>query len=86
MKNLSLKVACLLAAVVIWILVAGTTIVEADVGLPLEIDGLANGLTAAGSAVPDSQDSVGQVCSRVRALGRRMPPCRSPGCSRRNWG
>ncbi len=53
-KNLSLKVACLLAAVVIWILVAGTTIVEADVGLPLEIDGLANGLTAAGSALPDN--------------------------------
>lgn len=53
MKNLSLKIACLLAAAVIWMLVAGTTLVEADVELPLEITGLAEGLTVAGSVLPE---------------------------------
>ena len=52
-KNLILKLACLLAALIIWTLVAGTTMVEADVGLPLEVVGLADGLTIEGSTLPD---------------------------------
>ena len=53
MKNLFLKIACMVVAVLVWILVAGTTMVEADVGLPLQVVGLADGLTIAGNTVPD---------------------------------
>lgn len=53
MKSVFLKIACLLAALLIWILVAGTTMVEADVSLPLKIAGLPDSLTVAGSTLPD---------------------------------
>jgi hypothetical protein len=63
-KNLSLKISCLLAALLIWMLVAGTTMVESDVGLPLEVVGLGDGLTVGGSALPE----LGLVKLRVSKL------------------
>lgn len=63
-KNFTLKIACLVAALFIWILVAGTTMVEVDVGLPLQVEGLADGLTIAGSSLPDE----GLVRLRVSKL------------------
>ncbi len=52
MKNLFLKIACVVAAILFWILVAANTIIEADVGLPVLVVGLGDGLTTAGSTVP----------------------------------
>jgi len=63
-KHLFLKIACFVAAIVIWIQVAATTTIEADVNLPLEVVGLAEGLTTAGSALPPQ----GQVRLRTSKL------------------
>jgi hypothetical protein len=65
-KSLILKLACFLAALMIWALVAGTTLVEADVGLPLEVAGLADGLTIEGSTLSDL------VLVRLRASRLRL--------------
>ncbi len=54
MKNVLLKVGCLVVAVLIWIQVAATTVIESDVSLPLEVTGLADTLTVAGSNLPES--------------------------------
>ncbi|HOX26632.1 MAG TPA: CdaR family protein [Candidatus Krumholzibacteria bacterium] len=64
MKHLFLKIACLVAAILVWIQVASTTTVEADVSLPLEVVGLETGLTTAGSALPD----LGRVRVRTSKL------------------
>ncbi len=53
MKNLLLKIACVVVAVLVWIQVAATTMVETDIGLPLEVVGLQGGTTVAGSTLPD---------------------------------
>jgi hypothetical protein len=60
-KNLFLKIACVVVAILVWIQVAATTIVEADVGMPMEVVGLADHLTIAGNTLPE----MGRV--RVRA-------------------
>ncbi|MEZ4387635.1 MAG: hypothetical protein R3D98_08670 [Candidatus Krumholzibacteriia bacterium] len=52
MKNLTLKIACAVVAVLVWIQVAATTMVEADVSLPMEIVGLGDDWTVAGSSLP----------------------------------
>ncbi len=54
MRNLTLKIACVVVAVLVWIQVAATTMMEADVGLPMEIVGLGEGWTVEGSALPDA--------------------------------
>lgn len=53
MKNLALKIFCVLAAVVIWGFVASTTLVEADVSLPLRVVGLDERWTVEGSGLPE---------------------------------
>jgi hypothetical protein len=63
-KSLLLKIFCVLLAVVIWIQVAASTMVETDVGLPLEVINLGEGLTVSGSALPDQ----GQARLRVSRL------------------
>jgi hypothetical protein len=52
-RNLTLKIACVVVAILVWIQVASTTMVEADVSLPMEIVGLGEGWTAEGSALPE---------------------------------
>ena len=64
MKNLFLKIACVIVAVLVWIQVAAITMVEADVGLPLQVVGLADGLTIAGNTVP--------AISRVRVRAPKL--------------
>ncbi len=54
MKNVLLKVGCLVVAVLVWIQVAATTMIESDVSLPLEVSGLADTLTVDGSNLPES--------------------------------
>lgn len=53
MNRLGLKISCLLAAVLIWIQVAATSVVESVADLPLRVTGLSEGLTIAGSELPD---------------------------------
>ncbi|MBD3222706.1 hypothetical protein GF314_15845 [bacterium] len=53
MRNLTLKIACVVVAILVWIQVASTTMVEADVSLPMEIVGLGEGWTVDGSALPE---------------------------------
>lgn len=53
MKNLALKIFCILAAVVIWVFVASTALVEADVSLPLKVVGLDERWTVEGSGLPE---------------------------------
>jgi hypothetical protein len=67
-KNLALKIVCVLAALLIWIRVAATTIVETDVDLPLRVVGLADDLTVAGSALPE-YSRVKLRTSKLRLIG-----------------
>lgn len=53
MNRLGLKITCFVAAVLIWIQVAATSEVETVVDLPLQVSGLAEGLTVAGSELPE---------------------------------
>lgn len=53
MKNLTLKIACVLVSILVWIQVASTNMVESDVNLPMEIVGLDDEWTVAGSALPE---------------------------------
>jgi YbbR domain-containing protein len=53
-KNVLLKVSCLVVAILVWIQVAATTMVEADVSLPLEVVGLPDTLTVDGSNLPEA--------------------------------
>jgi YbbR domain-containing protein len=52
MNRIGLKITCVLAAVLIWIQVAATSVVETVIDLPLQVSGLADGLTVAGSELP----------------------------------
>ncbi len=52
MNRLGLKISCVVAALVIWMQVASTSTVEQDTSLPLQVVGLDQGLTYAGSEVP----------------------------------
>lgn len=52
MKNLALKIGCVVVATLVWILVATTTMVEADVELPVETVGLEETWTTAGNTMP----------------------------------
>jgi YbbR domain-containing protein len=52
-KNLTLKIVCALVAILVWIQVASTALVEADVSLPLQVVGLDGRWTLAGSGLPD---------------------------------
>jgi hypothetical protein len=52
-KNLFLKIACVLVALVTWLLVAATTMVEEDLRLPMVVVGLGEGMTVEGSTLPD---------------------------------
>lgn len=53
MKNLTLKIVCVFMAILVWIQVASTTVVEADVSLPMRITGLDEGWTVAGNSLPE---------------------------------
>ncbi len=70
MKNLGLRIACLVAAVIIWVQVASTTIIEADVALPLEVANLGTGLTVAGNALP-AQAEVRLRASKLRVFAHK---------------
>ena len=52
MNRLGLKISCLLAAGLIWIQVAATSVVESVADLPLRVTGLSEGFTIAGSELP----------------------------------
>ncbi len=52
MNRIGLKISCLLAAVLIWVQVAATSVVEQTADLPLQLSGLATDLTVAGSDIP----------------------------------
>jgi YbbR domain-containing protein len=49
MNRLGLKISCLLVAMLIWFQVAGNSDLEQTVSLPIEVTGLADGLTTLGS-------------------------------------
>ncbi len=70
MKKLLLQIACVIAALLIWMQVASTTVVETDVQLPLSVVGLADGLTVAGSALPET-GPVRVRLSRLRLFAHR---------------
>ncbi|MBU2499774.1 hypothetical protein KJ682_00460 [bacterium] len=66
MNRLGLKISCLLAAIVIWIQVAATSVVEQDIMMPLRVTGLQSGLTIAGSDLP------AEIPVRVRGSKLRL--------------
>ncbi len=66
MNRIGLKIACLAAAVVIWIQVASTTVSEADLKMAIEIVNLPEGLAVTGVAVPR------EAVVRVRAAKLRV--------------
>lgn len=66
MNRLGLKISCLLAAIVIWIQVAATSVVEQDIMMPLRVTGLESGLTIAGSDLP------AEIPVRVRGSKLRL--------------
>lgn len=53
MNRIGLKIACLVASIVIWVQVAATSIVEHNSHLPLKVTGLEQGLTVEGSVLPE---------------------------------
>jgi YbbR domain-containing protein len=53
MNRLGLKIICVLIAVVIWLQVASSFVVEQSTHLPLRVLGLADELTIAGSVLPE---------------------------------
>jgi len=70
MKHLGLKITCLVAALIIWIQVASTTVIEADVRLPVSVVNLGPELTVAGNALPELID-VRLRASKLRVLAHR---------------
>lgn len=70
MNRLGLKVACLVAAIVIWMQVASTATVEQTARLPLRISGLEAGCTVTGSGLPPSV-TVRLRGSKLRLLAHR---------------
>ncbi len=67
MNRLGLKISCLVVSLIIWMQVASTSSVEQDIALPLQITGLAQGLTYAGSDVP-SRVPVRVTGSKLRLM------------------
>ncbi len=65
MNRLGLKIACLVASVIIWVQVASNTTVEQDAKLPLVIEGLGDNLTLEGSQLV-SEVTVGLEGSKLR--------------------
>lgn len=70
MNRLGLKLACLVAAIVIWMQVASTATVEQAASLPLRVSGLEAGCTVAGSGLPPSV-TVRLRGSKLRLLAHR---------------
>jgi len=66
MNRIGLKLFCLFVACLLWLQVAATTTVDRTVALPLEITGLREGLTVAGSELP------GRVPVRLRGSKLRL--------------
>ncbi len=71
MNRLGLKISCLVASLVIWMQVASTSTVEQDIFLPLQVTGLRQGLTYAGSQLPD-RVPVRVVGSKLRLLRHKF--------------
>lgn len=53
MNRLGLKISCLIVSIVIWVQVAATSDVEQSTMLPLQVAGLDEGYTLAGSDIPN---------------------------------
>ncbi|MFO7654089.1 MAG: CdaR family protein [Candidatus Krumholzibacteriia bacterium] len=68
MNRLGLKLACVVASVIIWIQVAATTTTEATLQLPLEVVNLPENTTVAGSKLPETV-GVRVRGSKLRLLG-----------------
>jgi len=66
MNRLGLKISCLVAAIVIWMQVASTATVEQTASLPVQVIGLQEGFTVAGSKLP------GEVAVRLRGSKLRL--------------
>jgi YbbR domain-containing protein len=66
MNRLGLKVSCLVVSIVIWMQVASTATVEHAASLPLQVTGLQEGCTVAGSKLP------GEVSVRLRGSKLRL--------------
>jgi hypothetical protein len=66
MNRIGLKIVCLVAAVLIWIQVASTTVTEADLRMPIEVVNLPAGLAVSGAKVPQ------EAVVRVRAAKLRV--------------
>lgn len=54
MNRVSYYVLCVLVAVLVWIQVASTTPIEANLPLPLVVENLSDGLTIAGNELPEN--------------------------------
>ncbi len=66
MNRIGLKIACVAAAIVIWIQVASTTMSEADLKMPLDVVNLPAGLAISGAELPEF------AVVRVRAAKLRV--------------
>jgi YbbR domain-containing protein len=66
MNRIGLKIVCLLAAILIWIQVASTTVTEADLRMPIEVVNLPAGLVVSGAKIPQ------EAMVRVRAAKLRV--------------
>lgn len=66
MNRIGLKIACLAAAVVIWVQVASTTVTEVDLRMPIVVVNLPAGLAITGAPVPPD------ALVRVRAAKLRV--------------
>lgn len=64
MKRVGLKLVCLLAALVLWLQVAATTVVDDTVAMPLQAVGLRDGTAPASGDLPRS--------IRVRVRGSKL--------------
>ncbi len=70
MNRIGLKILCLTAAIIIWVQVAATSVVEQSAKLPLRVTGLAEGLTVEGSELPPKV-SVRLEGSKLRLLAHK---------------
>ncbi len=71
MNRIGLKIVCLVASIIIWVQVAATSVVEQSVNLPLRVVGLEEGLTVAGSDLPDKVE-VRLEGSKLRLMSHRF--------------
>lgn len=70
MNRLGLKIFCLVAAIIIWVQVAATSLVEQSADLPLRVTGLSQGLTVEGSALP-AKVAVRMQGSKLRLMAHK---------------